>query len=120
MITQNQIRNTLSRALSIIENPNNWIKNTEAIDANKESVLPEDPTAVKYCLIGALEKSSYELFPDITRYAIVVEAEKQIEDMIEKIPTIKEYLLGLEEFNDAPETKHEDVIHILEKTIANL
>ena len=115
MITKT--KDVLSKTLQTIKDPNNWTKSFEAITKNGIDVRPEDPEATTYCLYGALRKTLIEMnvIGDRKLYMNVFnEIEKNI---LHETGPLKDPIF---DFNDAPETKHEDVIHILEKTIANL
>ena len=118
MSTDTQIKEVLSRALSIIEDHKNWTQGFMARDGNNNEVTWSDPKATKYCLLGALWKASSQSSPkeEKTRTEARREAEYKIEDILEKIPQEYENL-SIESFNDNPETMHEDVIHILKETI---
>ena len=113
MSTDTQIKEVLSRALSIITNPDNWTKEAYARNENDEMVLPENPKAVKYCLLGAIRKSAEELYP--TEYSLITtNAEVEITKVLTKHmhnPTS----VGC--FNDHEETTHEDVIYVIQTAI---
>ena len=102
----------LSKAASIIRKPENWTRGTFAKDKNDEQVSPEDPTATKCCIMGALRKAREELNIPIGNYT------RKAEVKIETVLIGKGLTPVLPEFNDDPKTTHEDVIHILKETIA--
>ena len=119
-------KDVLFKALAIIKDPDNWTKGYYAKNENGKNTLPDDPTAVKYSLLGALWKASYELDPTSIKksyWTTTTQCKMQIKSQYQINKTIQKHMsnyLSTGRFNDAPETKHEDVIHILEKTIANL
>ena len=116
MLTERNARiaQTLSKTSHLIKDPKNWTKDTYAKNKNNEEVSPEDPTAVKYSLMGAVWKVCKTDFINSKHHAEITQ--NHIEEMLEK-ENLHE---NTEDFNDAPGTTHQDVIHILKKTITNL
>ena len=112
-------KDILSRTLEIIEEPDNWLQGTYARNEYHEEVSIENPTAIKCCLLGALWKASYELYPKETVEEAVLITSRRIQSILKGMP--QEYKqLNLEYFNDHQETSHEDVLDVLKQAIAKL
>lgn len=85
------------KAYELLANPENWTKGNFAKDANNNRVSIDSPSAVKWCLDGALMKcyknNSYL-------------------DMYRKLQTEHQNIV---KWNDHPHTNHAMVIALLKK-----
>ena len=77
-----------------------WTQHTHARDSNGAQVNATDPTAVCWCIYGALHK----IYPNALEYCL---AHNKIEDVIDTP------LLAV--WNDAPHRTHEQVIEVFRK-----
>ncbi len=104
-MTQNEKESLLS-TFSI---PTKWCKEMEACNGSGDSVSYDDPTAVAWDLTGGLcmlfgWDRAGELFPQLVRYVLndkvtVGGPNASIQAMV-----------ALQEFNDSPETTHDDLL----------
>lgn len=44
------------KAYELLANPDSWIKNSFAKDKNGKRTTPSNPSAVKWCIVGAVSK----------------------------------------------------------------
>lgn len=86
--------------------PARWTQRTLARNSEGEEVDPSDPTAVSYCLMGALRM----LFPK-------VEERESVLNKLSSFTGIEPYSISfsIQSFNDDKKTTYEDVIYFLKK-----
>ena len=111
-----EIQNILSKAIEIIKRPDNWLQNDEARNENDEIVESEDPTAVRYCLKGAIFKAALEMDTTLKSYT---EAKDEVKETIKDETGISGEPI-IDFFNDDYDITHQDVIEILNTAIIRL
>lgn len=105
----------LVAARKLIEKPENWTKDTYARDSDRNPIWYIDPKACTFCLVGAVCR--------VLGLAVFTET---IYDRI--LIALREILFelygarydGPAEFNDDPDTSHEKVLELIDKTIERL
>ena len=102
----NTIQDCLSDARKLIEKPENWTKGAHARDAAGESVDYDSLAALSFCASGALEKVHKD-------YGSVIWT-KAYSALLKSIPN--EYL-DVADYNDDPETTHEDILRLFDIAI---
>lgn len=106
-----KMRHLLVEARKLIEDPNNWITENQACNSSGTPTEPEDPDAKKFCAWGAIKRATmgetYEFQTATRRY---------LTDFIPKESTVK----TITWYNDAPKTKHKDIVELFERAIASL
>lgn len=103
----------LTQTKSLIANPDNWIKKNNAISATGRKVKPTSNRACKYCVLGALDRvSALNGFS----YSDRNEAIYRLENEVKQVSDFR----CVHWYNDAPKTRHNDVIAILDNAIATL
>lgn len=85
----------------LLSDPSKWTKKAIARDANNNKVGSGDPTAVCFCLIGAVFKLHPFSFDD---------RQNLYEKIETKVP--RGDIVG---WNDAPERTHEEVLALLKE-----
>ncbi len=89
----------------LVKTPGRWIQGDEAVDVNGHDVGPDDPTAVKFCLIGAVSRA----------YGYATKAYNEAEAKLNKV--IKAYSLdrfdNVIDFNDDHTTTEKDVQRVV-------
>lgn len=102
----------------LLQDPQRWTKETLARDEQGETRLPESPKATCWCLLGALDSQvSYtsDRHMDIEQALV-----KNIKKLFPRRTSQTAFHLPITEFNDHPDTMHEDVLKVLDETLANL
>lgn len=97
----------LSRAADIIRDPANWTQGVQARDKDGEAVPPYRSTACRWCARGAIAKACAEqpLGSRPPPYEALYAVEKHLQRR-------------LWQFNDAYDTKHQDVVDLLDRAAA--
>lgn len=86
------------QAMEIIGDRKRWTKGTFARDSDGVTINPRDSDAVCFCSIGALDK---------------VKSSATVKDYVfTSVPLTTYGFAGVVDFNDAPETKHKDVMNM--------
>ncbi len=86
----------------LLEDPKRWTKGAFARDAKGDEVKdPGDPSAVCWCLVGAMSV----VYREGSRF---VSAYERLKDII-----LEQTGQHMSSFNDAPETTHEDLMRIV-------
>lgn len=87
------------QAMEIIGSPERWTKCTLARDSDGVAINLRDSDAVCFCSIGALDK---------------VKSSATVKHYVStSVPLTTTYgFAGVIDFNDAPETKHKDVMNM--------
>ena len=96
-------------ARQILSDPTHWTIGSFARSKTGRDVSPLDPEAVSFCLLGVLAK--------------VNGLNRKYNDTHDLSSYIRSHLpegANLVCFNDDPLTKHEDVLDLLDRTIAKL
>jgi hypothetical protein len=103
-------REILECAWQLIERPESWSRKALARDAAGRAVAADDPSACRWCLVGA-----------VTRATIICDAEDSLLlSVIERLGDAAEALFqtrGLNYVND--HLGHDDIRHIFEQAIAH-
>lgn len=103
----------LVRAREFISDPARWTKGTASRDAEGNEVDPRD--GCTFCIFGALRLAvNDQTFYDYYRQA----ADELCYDKFGQTEDVK--WTALTKFNDAPETTHDDVLALFDKTISRL
>lgn len=106
----NPLNAILRRAREIIADPARWTKGLLARDRTNHEVDLDHPSACKFCILGAVARAKIDLGylgnnqVDPIRILWEVCSEVQVTGSVHV-------------FNDAPETKHEDVLRLLDAAI---
>ena len=113
-------RGLLRRARSIIEKPSRWNRESNARDRDGKPCHPHSNRAVKFCLYGAMDRAATpEGRADIQRaHTVACTAVHAIirRNTTEPGKSLPRYA-GPATFNDAEETKHGDVLAVLDQAI---
>lgn len=104
------------KALQVLKNvrktlsdPEQWTKGVGARNANENPTMTTALDACKWCVLGALGKSTHEIYPhEYMVYEVVTEKIMQI---------LKPKWSCISDFNDAFMTTHEDVMRVLDAAI---
>lgn len=100
-LNENQIMNPithLQKVRKLIENPENWTQGASARDRYGDFVDFDDPTACKFCLVGASAKVDYHV---TLSYLIFVPSTHA----------------NIAEFNDDPNRTHAEVLQLIDDAI---
>lgn len=100
----------LKETRAMIATPERWTQQTYARNRAGHSVSQDDPSAVQWCLVGALGASMKNLALIRT-----CEAMFKARDRLRKYHDYPE----LESFNDSCRTRHHDVLLVLDAAIAD-
>ena len=95
----------LKSAKKLIENEQNWIKNTYALDAEDNEVDYADKKACKFCSFGALQRIGLNFFEMEAAHDVLLKAVRS------KDPTI----LKVSVYND--NHSHEEVMNMWDVAI---
>jgi hypothetical protein len=101
-----QVKDTILKALALIENPEAWTQGASAQDSAGLPVPPESPQACRWCILGAIDKASNY---DYNRW---LEATRQIRDVLRGKATS----ISIAAFNDSH--THAEVLALLRKAAA--
>ena len=99
------ILDSLTRVRKLIEAPESWIQNNIAEDAAGNAIYSYDPTACRFCLLGAIHR--------------VAHAQGRALDMIECLHAVDDDQQlgdGIPEFNDS--ATHSEVLALLDRAIS--
>ena len=98
-------RKILIRAREILSDESNWTQDVLAMDSHGCKVEFDSPNATCWCLVGAMKKSSKELYGPCPA---IYDAIKFIENEIGEYAT---------DWNDHADRTHQDVINLLSDVI---
>ncbi len=96
----------LRGARHLIGDPEKWVKGMVACDAKGEEIHPEEPTAVRWCLEGALRAAGVST-------VFAADPAIMLVNMATGVETGK-----LDDWNDADERVHAEVVDAIDKAIA--
>lgn len=103
----------LKSARKLIEKPENWTQDTRARNENGDGVHVDDPSACRFCIVGAIAKVTY---PAPTYSGEGSEVLADLDGL-----AIDYYGFScIESFNDYRKRKHEEVLEFFDTAIANL
>jgi hypothetical protein len=108
------IKETLQKALAILDDESHWTKRASARDAAGRSVDVLSGEAVSFCLIGAVSKA-LDTYPGVTQLS----TEYQIWNVLLEAVRSKYPNHSASSFNDNPRTTLQDVHTILKVAIAS-
>jgi hypothetical protein len=101
----------LRRAKTLLNSPDNWLKEEFAVAADNSRVFPFSSNACRFCLIGALNRAEFELY----------ERADQLygTECLQRIAGRSIRIFGVMPvaFNDNPATTHGDIIRYLDALI---
>ena len=97
----------LIKAKGLIDSPEKWTQLAWARNSRQISCAMDNSDAKCFCLGSALILASPPLEPLIVN----LEIENQLPEIDGKIPSIADY-------NDHPDTTHEDIMNLFDKAIA--
>jgi predicted aconitase len=101
-----KVTEILVGAREILSDPNRWTREFQARDIEGRCIAWNEPEAVCFCLMGAINRASRDIDPDDITPAY--DAMNVLDSVIDAaIPT----------FNDRPTTTHEDVLKALDAAI---
>ena len=100
-------RPTLRRARALIADPQTWTKGTAARAADGSKCNARDDTAVMFCMVGAVARSTFKPGHFTAAY----------HHLRDSTPGATAYG-ALEAWNDAKHRTHADVLHALDEAIA--
>lgn len=103
MKTESEI---LLEARDLIAKPEHWTQGTSARDASGTPVISREDCATSFCMYGAISRAAG--MHNIHKEVLATELRTTIHG-----PSIAEY-------NDAPNRKHEDVLAMMDATVARL
>lgn len=96
--------------------PERWTKEKNARNAVGEGTTSTSPDAVCWCLYGAL-RCALPRIPTLADYSLEQDAEDLISQAMRDYPQTPT-LRGISYFNDHADTKHTDVLAVLDIAIA--
>jgi hypothetical protein len=117
----------LERSIELLSNESAWAKGTMATMANGIAVEPFYSTAKCFCIVGALERSAQGVMPigeypstfhDDATFTEYADAEVAANQFVREAIHAKKGTYSIPGFNDAWETKHSDVLEILNDALA--
>lgn len=100
--------NQLRELRALLTPPERWTKTAQARDAHGHVVGPNHPTATCFCILGGIKK--VELDPLIRgdiRDHLMINIERRFNGRFH----------GIDDFNDAEDTTHEDVLNLIDYAI---
>ena len=114
-----EVKAFLTAVRARIENPDCWTKGTYAERAKgRRAVNPKDPTAVCWCLVGAMKS----LRSGTTRnFSVYSEALKLLSEIMRESLSWESSLTWeatLVSWNDSPRRKHAEVLDLVDRGIA--
>lgn len=102
----------------------NWTQRHLALDGKGESVPPTDPSAVCWCLEGAINLAVWRVSEDGKGFASTLAyLDKLIDDKWPgktQMDRWKSPWDGLTDWNDAEERHHSEVLQLLDEGISNV
>ena len=119
----------MKKAKKLISKPETWTKRAYARDINDQYVSYKDPEAYKFCISGAIDRAFYEIDVNIYEYnqnnkfQHINEFSRNIKEFTNRKPSASTEITKYEEFedftqfNDDPETTHEEIIQLLDHAI---
>ena len=110
----NNVEKILRIAQAILQEPEAWTQGQAATNETGVEVDPQDYDAVKFCIIGAMERAHMYLYESGLSYQDEIEAREALIDIFKSDP------FGAEttpEWNDWPSRKQEDVLRLFDKAI---
>lgn len=100
----------LKAARAVIDRPEKWTKKTMARDSHRRPVPPSSAEAVRFCSVGALEKTMLRRETSST-----VDGEARI--LLTLAVCVLTNTQSVVWFNDNRRTKHEDVMEVFDAAI---
>lgn len=96
----------LRGAREILSDPDRWTRQFQARDSEGDCVAWNNPGAVCFCLMGAINRASMDITPDDR--ALAYEAMDVLDKVIDTAIPL---------FNDRPTTTHDDILEALDSAI---
>ena len=104
------IHNILVDTKQLLSDENKWIKGSDAVDGHGDYVFATSKDACAWCLAGAIEKECDSGDKDVSWRKTC-----KVQDWVDE----HLYNVGMmEEFNDSPDTTHQDMMSMLDNLIA--
>ena len=102
----------LKAARAVIDRPEKWTKHAMARDANRHSVPVSQPDAVRFCSVGALEKTI------LARNGVSGTVDEEARILLTlAVGVLTNSTNSVVWFNDSRRTKHEDVMQVFDAAI---
>ena len=106
-----RVKAILKRVREILSVPEHWIKGDYARDEHNMVASFYESRACKFCAKGAVFKAAYELgLPGMFSHTAV--------SVLDAFALKKSSIPNIVAFNDAPETKHEDLLGLIDEALA--
>ena len=116
----NPLADYLRQARGVIESPEQWSKGCFSRDAQGKAIECFDEKAKSFCALGACNRVYWDKNDDQACYpthSLCEAACDALEDIVTELHSRPGERLLLEEYNDAVETTHADILNIFDKTI---
>lgn len=112
----------LEDARKLLTDPAKWTQGTAARNAEGEITGTDKPDAVCFCSLGAIWAVGGYFDPNFSKKnaSQVIAAEMELHNEVEEFIGYESEDYGIAEFNDNPNTKHDDVLALFDRTIARL
>jgi hypothetical protein len=98
------------KAHVLLEPPEAWVQGALAVDCDGHHCPPDDPTACRWCVVGALKKC---YGPD--SFLIIEPLKADLEQNRALVLESLSYHNIVAYWNDSPERTHADVVALLKK-----
>lgn len=109
----NTLLNILRDAKKLISNKNNWCQHAGALDKNGECVYSLNEEAVKFCVLGAINRACNKHIPTInSQYNSIVSKLLQYLNKFSYRLYKKPYVIEVNDYSS-----HEDVIKVLTEAL---
>ena len=108
---RDRTKDILVKARSLIGNEECWVKGSLAEDHHGEEMYPTNPYACRWCLEGAIIKAA-----DLDGYEVKDNIPTPLEITVRVLHGTG-FIGFLDDFNDAEDTTHKDVLDLLDKAI---
>lgn len=101
------------KAYEILSQPDAWTKGRYAETRNGDTCNPRSETAVRWCMLGAIDRAMEEQ-PDCAYRNAVMKVATYLREALH-VQVIADKTNIISHWNDAPERTAEDVIDVLRK-----
>lgn len=102
-------------ARKLVADPVNWCQQNYAENADGYAVEVNDPTASRFCVLGAIYRATQEYAPDNgAKLALAAQ------DCVDRELAYRGSMQSIGFFNDATNREHREVIGLLDTTIGRV